>query len=200
MFVLFSLCYVGETCICRSYANKILESWILNLYCEVTYEYSQRLFCRHLRVSQSLVRYLNRFFYLLQFIWCYHIIMAWVIRNGCYDLIRPLYDLCMYPFLQMLSKFCSYVISLKLLLLELFMWHTATNLKPYISYLTCRFHRFHMSQEMRLSINLIRWYAHLGFNVIEKEVEEDCLLEQSIILLKLNWQICNAKFIIVTTH
>ena len=32
MFVLFSLCYVGETCICRSYANKILESWILNLY------------------------------------------------------------------------------------------------------------------------------------------------------------------------
>ena len=29
MFVLFSLCYVGETCICRSYANKILESLIL---------------------------------------------------------------------------------------------------------------------------------------------------------------------------
>ena len=28
MFVLFFLCYVGETCTNRSYANKILESWI----------------------------------------------------------------------------------------------------------------------------------------------------------------------------
>ena len=32
MLVLFFLCCVGETCICRSYANEILEFWILNLY------------------------------------------------------------------------------------------------------------------------------------------------------------------------